>query len=168
MAYLPPQRTVRRARSLSPSRCPLPNSLSELLAVAVRDARQLNSDSYIPHSGNWHFPKPEGVCEVCLAGSVIAVSLRISHLVFSVPNDFLPSVRRKLHCIDYMRCGLWNHAFLMLHDRTAPPAICLQLNTLPTPSQASFQSWADFKTHLESLDSIIPKLRMIESLTGAD
>ena len=144
------------------TRSPLPHNLADLLALAVRDARRLDAASYIPHSGNWHFPTQKGICEVCLAGSVIAVSLRISRQVHAVPKTFTPIVQRQLHAIDYMRCGLWTHAFLILYDRSAVPSIAQRLRSLPMPADASFRSWPEFNAHLDSLESIIPELREIE------
>ena len=57
----------------------LPNKLSDLLELAVRDARACEADPrYLLDMGKWHVPKGNGVCQVCMAGAVIAKTIQLS------------------------------------------------------------------------------------------
>ena len=55
----------------------LPNKLSELIELAVRDVQACEADPrYILNMGRWHAPR-NGGCEVCMAGAVMAQTLRV-------------------------------------------------------------------------------------------
>jgi len=52
------------------------NTLHELLAVAMRDFRQVLEDPrYLVDMRAWHTPVGKNACQVCLAGSVLAKRL---------------------------------------------------------------------------------------------
>jgi hypothetical protein len=55
----------------------LPDKLSALIRVALADLRKVEADSrYVVNMHRWHKPVGE-VCQVCLAGAVMAQSLGI-------------------------------------------------------------------------------------------
>lgn len=60
-------------------RCPTtppPGKLSDLIDLAVADARRLDRTTYTPDSSVWHEPADDDCCMICLAGSVIAETLK--------------------------------------------------------------------------------------------
>ena len=140
----------------------LPDTLYELLAVAINDARQLNPHAYCPSSKRWHRSRMGSHCEVCLAGSIIARTYRSSPNLDILPTMFSLRIRKKLCAIDNMRCGKWLHAYLMLYETAAPLAIEKRLLDLPKPTYIDFKGWLQFNTHLDSLEPIMYKLRAIE------
>ena len=55
---------------------PPPEGPSELIDLAVADARQLDRTRYTPNPYVWHRPADDGACMICVAGSVIAGTLK--------------------------------------------------------------------------------------------
>lgn len=85
----------------------LPNKMSDLLEVALSDLEKCRSDKdYIIDMDNWHNPSGVG-CMVCLAGSVMAKTLKNKCTETIFPFYFPESVDRKLCAIDYFRCGMF-------------------------------------------------------------
>lgn len=84
----------------------LPDKPSELIRVALADlAKVERSKKYRVEMGTWHEPV-DGVCEVCLAGAVMAKTLK------SYPNetlwadtDFDDDTKNKLLALDFLRQG---------------------------------------------------------------
>lgn len=86
----------------------LPDKLSDLLIVALTDLELCENDErYNIFMGAWHTPCGDGICHVCLAGSVIAKSYGISpeiHFnIFSTDDD---DVTLKLTTIENARRGV--------------------------------------------------------------
>ena len=140
----------------------LPDTLYELLAAAINDARQLDPQSYYPSSMRWHYSPTRGHCEVCLAGSVIARTYRSSRNLDILPSMFSFAIYRKLCAIDNMRRGKWLNAYLTLYETPAPVAIEDRLLGLPRPTHVDFKGWLQFNAHLDSLEPIMYELRAIE------
>ena len=138
-------------------------TLCSLLETAIADARRLDRTQYKPRYGDWHNPNSQGVCEVCLAGSYLAGSLGCSSKSRLAPWDFSSSTQRTLETLNAMRCGAWHEAYRLLYQRNATYDIEIRLIRLPVPFKAHFVGWQEFDAHLHSLESIIPKLRSIES-----
>lgn len=84
----------------------LPDKPSELIAVALRDlAKAERSPKYEINMGRW-FQKDGDICEVCLAGSVIAFSLKPDKSVRALePNNYPDDIEHKLEALDEFRCG---------------------------------------------------------------
>ena len=140
----------------------LPNTLADLLATAIDDARQLDLNIYHPSSVNWHWPSEQGMCHVCLAGSVLARAFHSSPHRFLMPWMFSLDTDRKLYALNHVRYGRWMDAYVMLHEAPTPHVISKQLRSLPNPSSPDFEGWQHFRNHLTSLEAIIPMLREIE------
>lgn len=57
----------------------LPNKPSELIRLAVSDIQKVAKDpKYGIYMGTWHWKDNDGKCYVCLAGAVLAKTLKIS------------------------------------------------------------------------------------------
>jgi hypothetical protein len=105
----------------------LPNTLWELLEVALNDLAAVEQDPhYEVHMGVWHdggIAAP-GACGVCLAGAVMAKRLHISPSVFITPSHFDAStLRDKLLSIDYLREGLVPAAAESLYGTALVPGL---------------------------------------------
>ena len=143
----------------------LPATLADLLTVAISDARQLDPELYSPRSGHWHYMINDSPCYVCLAGCVIAVSLHHSPYFDKQPWMFPQHTADKLYALNYMRCGRWLDAYHLLYGHVPARFIETELFYLRMPKMNTFDNWDDFHVHLDSLESIVPDLRRIESLT---
>ena len=140
----------------------LPNTMSELLESAIRDARSLSRHVYKPHYGEWHCVNVQGKCEVCLGGSIIAGSLAYAPRQ-EVRTDMLTlDSQRKVEALNSMRTGNWVYAYELIHRTPPSEALTDQLHRVPAPAKTDFVGWREFDLHLKSLEKIVPQLRAIE------
>ena len=140
----------------------LPDSMAEVLIATIGDARSLDPNTYRPRSKEWHTATEEGPCEICLAGSLIAGTFNVSPNRTMFPYMFTADTERKLEALDYMRLGKWALAYKTFYGRRPAPPIEERLTFLPLPHNSSFNGWQEFQSHLDSLESIIPDLQVIE------
>jgi hypothetical protein len=85
---------------------PLPDTLSGLIRVALKDLRTVEaSKAYKVDMDRWHTPEANGVCHVCMAGAVMATTLRCSPLAVVDTTSWLNGVEDKLQAIDCLRGG---------------------------------------------------------------
>ena len=77
-------------------------SLTELLEVAVKDAKSISKDpNYIFDVDTWHLPINNGEqCAVCIAGAVIAKTLQIEKKRMVPPSIFNTRTNRLLRVLD--------------------------------------------------------------------
>ena len=149
------------------SETPLPSTLAGLLTAAVEDARKLDRTFYQPHHEQWHrsLPSHNGpVCEVCLAGSLIAGTLHIESCDSVTASMFDDRTGPLLDALDDMRIGYWSNAFKRVYDRTLPPSLRSMLERIPVPVHTEFVGWEQFDAHLKSLLAVVPRLREIDEL----
>ena len=142
---------------------PLPDTLHGLIKSAIDDARGLNRRKYKPRCDEWHCPDSDGRCEVCLAGSILAGTLQCSPKKNYAPWEFPDKLQHNLEALEAVRSGSWLEAYRLVHQRRPSIEIEARLCSLPAPSWAAFDDWRTFNRHLKSLESILPKLRSIES-----
>jgi hypothetical protein len=85
----------------------LPDKLSELIRVAVKDIQQCMIDpAYKINMGTWHSPiTGSGVCMVCLGGSVLAQTLKVPPSSYTAPFHWDADTQRKLEFLDGIRGG---------------------------------------------------------------
>ena len=157
-------------------RCPTtppPGKLSDLIDLAVTDARRLDRTTYTPNSSVWHEPADDGCCMICLAGSVIAETLKCPRdkkveIGGKENADPVPVARindRKwqlaLWALDDARQGCWDDACEVLDAPMPPDDILHRLDGVPAPKHTGFQSWEEFDAHLESLATCANELRRL-------
>lgn len=86
----------------------LPDEPSELITLALADLAKVEAapGEYRVAMGVWHSPDPgTDLCAVCLAGAVIAMTLRGARGMCLWPEDFSKDTRRKLGALDSLREG---------------------------------------------------------------
>jgi len=106
----------------------LPPPGAKLLKVALDDmALIMKKDGYIMNAAKWHMPDKEG-CHVCLAGAVIAGTLKVSQQTARTDNDFVFDTRTSLGWLESVRNGssgiydtdellfLWNAGVFAYHN----------------------------------------------------
>lgn len=88
----------------------LPTELSDLLELAVNDARKCAKDPrYVLDMRSWHKPLMGGAaCRVCMAGAVMAQDLGVSPDEYMTPDGV--AWTRELFAIDNMREGFFERA----------------------------------------------------------
>ena len=154
---------------------PPPERLSGLIDLAVADARRLDRTTYTPNASVWHEPADDGCCMICLAGSVIAGTLKcprdkkveVGGEVNTDPDRMTINDRKwqlALWALDDARQGCWYDAreALCAPDAPAPTDDILRgLDRVPAPEHTEFQSWEEFDAHLESLATCANELRKL-------
>ncbi len=83
----------------------LPDKPSELIRLALNDLALCAADpNYSIEMYEWHKPRDDGVCQVCLAGAVMAKSLNARPTAELYPHHF-PD-RQKIKALDDFHDGL--------------------------------------------------------------
>ena len=144
----------------------LPSTLAGLLRTAIDDARSLDQSLYVPHFDNWHFVNVRDLCEICLAGGIIAGSLHNPPSMTLDPNYFSRKTEDKLRAVDAMRSGDWTAAFRYVYDFAPDRNLFARLRALPAPHHDKFCDWPNFERHLDSLESVLPALTAIDELAS--
>ena len=150
----------------------LPSTMSGLLEAAIKDARAIDRSRYMPFSEEWHnalnssvcevSPADDGNCHVCLAGSLIAETFLIPFDLDFAPFMFSDVTMRKLEAVDSMRCGFWRRVFDLIYAEVPSKSISDKLEALGMPDNADFYGWGEFDRLLNSLESLVPRLREID------
>ena len=87
----------------------LPNKASDLLELAMKDMKMIEKNPlYIIDMGSWHSPEFQSFefdCAVCLAGCVMANTLKVNPELPREPEDFNNDIKHKLYAIDDLRQG---------------------------------------------------------------
>ena len=102
----------------------LPDTLSELIRLAVKDARGLDRRTYIPNYTTYYDwfggsgdPYP-AECSLCFAGAVIAGTLNAPHgddeSVVMTPLQYDSDTAKKLRALDCFRSEDYYNAFRLL------------------------------------------------------
>ena len=135
----------------------LPDKLSELIVVMIRDARSLNRKVYQPKSKVFHRPGDEdGCCYINDAGAVMAGTLGGSRRGCICPSDFPESVERKLEALNFARKGKYHKAVMAL-DKFAVNAGPL-LEGIPSSRHAAYDTWDEFDRHLRHMGDVATAL----------
>ena len=90
----------------------LPDRPSLLIALALDDLELARQDpNYEINMADWHVPNhAKGTCEVCLAGAVLAKTLRIEKSTDYISLSFTNGNGEKITALDYFRSGYMNEA----------------------------------------------------------
>ena len=138
-----------------------PKRLSDLVELAIKDARGLDPDIYEPAESYWHRPSSDGLCRICLAGAVLAGTLGYSPDLDIDPQKIGDDRwERALIALEELRTGFWRTAWGVFH--TENPHNAKLLISLPPPTPRDFSNWQQMEEHLRSLEVILPRLRAFE------
>lgn len=97
----------------------LPHKPSDLIRVAIVDLEKAEkSDKYRIEMEDWHAPKSDKICEVCLAGSVMAFTLEWDPSKDLNPNDNdnPELLQNQLYALNEFREGYVNFGFSYLSN----------------------------------------------------
>ena len=151
---------------------PPPGKLSELIELAIADARRIDRRDYTPAAHAWHDPVPGDPCEICLAGAVIAATLgcpkdtqiEISCVASEAPGTATvtdTAWQKALWALNDARGGNWPAALRSLGQTPLDEADRKKINRIPGPVRANFRNWTQFDAHLDSLADCAKQLREI-------
>ena len=163
----------------------VPEKMSELIRLAVTDGRALDRELYTPHCLSWHSPtdffsangnqgKVDTICEICLAGAVIAGTLGADPKNRWLVADMLDGDDRErgwywaLSALDEIRKGNYTIAAsrlgLVPKDATEAGELIQRLLILENNhnnASFAFYDWRRFDRHLASLEELAPKLESL-------
>ena len=84
----------------------LPDKLSDLLALALRDMRAVKKlKSRVFDMDCFHYVRADGKCAMCMAGAVMDRTLGVSLHETCGPSNYDSRTSNKLWAIDSMRAG---------------------------------------------------------------
>jgi len=160
------------------------DKLSDLVELAIADARKLDPETYEPHADRWHQPQRfeggdgprTGFCEVCLAGAVIAgrdLTLpridatpgSLSQFYGEPVNSFNRPLHARLHALDSVRRGYYRQAAIEIvpvksYDRGEDLRLNEELRDLDRSEFSEFSGWEQFNQFLDDLERrVLPALR---------
>lgn len=93
----------------------LPDKPSDLLELALSDLEKVEGSSrYKVYMYTWHVPQKRSVCQVCMAGAVMAKTLKADRFKRHSPEDFENDTKKKLTALNYFRTGLLDLALEVL------------------------------------------------------
>lgn len=145
----------------------LPDKLSGLLRMAIRDGRCLNREVYYPDATEWHEPD-HSFCSVCLAGAVMATE-------FDLPpgRRFTPAGNEEFdaggwepafRALDALRRMEWEDA-VYWWDMAAkyaggptPPRGLIPEAARLTLTRTDFAGWDSFHMFLDSAEDLAAAL----------
>ena len=123
----PTMKTISKAKPV------LPKKLWQLASLALKDLAAVErSPKYEVNMWAWHRPvesRGSKVCHVCLAGAVMAKTLKVSQDEYCSPETS-PSYNRALHAIDSLREGFVAHAYAYLYPRRVGKDSVCELNRI--------------------------------------
>ncbi len=142
-----------------------PGTLSELIRLAIADARRLDQKTYAPLYRRWHAPADAaspGRCNICLAGAVIAGTLGAAPDadVQLLATDEIDDTQwaNALIALNYARMGKWKLARILLEGWPTSKQETAMAE-IPKPAHYEFCDWNEFKTHLNSLEERAGRLQ---------
>ena len=135
----------------------LPDTPSELIRLAIKDARSLDRRAYKASFQSWHVMFDlETRCSVCFAGAVIAGTLGAEPSQRLDPFCYDEDTRGKLRALDFFRDGAPVDALIRLgFARSVASGIAAEL---PEPVDRTFNSWIRFDSFLTSMGKIADDL----------
>lgn len=134
---------------------PLPDKISDLIELAIKDLEYVESkpDIYVVDMGVWHTPNSH--CKVCLAGSVMAGTLKTDPTLRITTYSFDLDTSEKLEMLDNLRCG---YVTTVWRDRigTRPPQELSQYIRVPD-YDLDFESPKRFKDKMREIATLFRK-----------
>ena len=137
----------------------LPDKLSELIIVAVKDARKLDRNKYCPSFINFHdpdevHPSLPRYCLICDAGAVMAGTLQVDFTQSAIPDCF-PDIEHKLIALDRARCGNYASALRYLGVER-DWSFTKDIKVSPFHD---YYDWETFDKHLNHMEGVAKQLK---------
>jgi len=107
---------------MTKSEIKLPDTLSGLIRLALDDLHKCEKDDkYRIYMEDWHVPKESGVCDVCLAGAVMAKTLNVPIDCHIKPFELKVNVNKQLTIINDLRSGQVSDALREINPENRNP-----------------------------------------------
>jgi len=127
----------------------LPEKMSQLVGLAASDMLACVKDpDYKLVAGEWNNPRVHNThqCCVCVAGSVMAKTLKVSNKKQVFPSNLNRNVQDKLYALDALRIGHFKVAFQLLGVTPSKKAFATMYETYCEESMGSL-CWFDDTSH---------------------
>ena len=135
-----------------------PSRLSDLIEMAIQDARSLDRDIYEPNAREWHLPT-NGICMVCLTGAMIAQTMGEDPETDTEPKDYYEEGwTEALYALNEARSGEYGYALIVMGMKLPEPAEDFRWR-YPQPRNQDFRTWEELDDHMASLEDVIRALR---------
>ena len=154
-----------------------PEKLSDLIWLAIGDARALDRDQYVPDYSAWHQLTHNNLCRICLAGAVMARTVRLcisetgNSLFDRDGTDNDEAWKDAFYALNHIREGRYLTALDTYYGWAKLEALenirvgfseedssleswAVGLSGTNYPDYVSFMTWDEFDTHLESLEDV--------------
>lgn len=132
----------------------LPDTPSELIRLAVADARALSRERYHPNAQTWH-ESFGGRCYICDAGAVMAGTLRLdpdSRIDLGTPYcPWTADTHGKLAALDCFRRGFIHHGLVEMGIRPPAGADAMSREAAHSANR-NYDNWQEFDAHLEDME----------------
>lgn len=144
---------------------PIPEKLTDLIELALADAKTLDRDKYIPDAGNWHNPKPSrNTCLVCLAGMIMVGTLGLRPTDVGIPRrwyDEDPKWTDAIMALDDVRDGDYVSAVdKVMSYFEVTVEVKEKLTVIPTARPELFSGWEQWDQFARQLETeVLPALR---------
>lgn len=85
----------------------LPDKMSGLIRLSIADLKKVLAlpERYAVDMGSWHTPRSDGICSVCQAGAVMAMTLSVARSEHMTPGRLYHPEAPKLEALNYLRIG---------------------------------------------------------------
>ena len=144
----------------------LPTKLSALIELAISDAHKLDREIYYPSFAMWHSSHDSyengASCAICLAGAVIAGSLRQPHEVTVSLGSYPIQTCNSLFALNAVRAGDIEAAF----EEMGTKLTSLQREEVEKleskyTENSDFRGWGEFNLLLNEMADLATELKAI-------
>ena len=135
---------------------PLPNTLSALIMVAVKDAKKLDRTIYSPDSMLYHDTRHSDKCYICDAGAVMSGTLQVDRKKSLGPDEFPQWISNKLYALDLARRGSYVEALIELGveniNINGVTGVCVSIHH-------DYTTWKQFDKHMNVMEKAAQQLK---------
>lgn len=136
--------------------------LSGVLELALKDLELVGKDkSYRVNFGAWHTTNERSkLCHVCLAGAVIAKTLKCPPYITTYPSSFTNKAQKRLHALNDVRTGDVIQAINRLHPKFKFGMLVEMEIGTPMGVWDAPKSIVAFKRHLRKVIKVLKKYQV--------
>ena len=164
--------SAKALQKLADSAGPPPDTLHELVGLAIRDCKSLDRKAFFPEAQDWHeavlrYDEKEYICHGCFAGAVMAGTLAVPVDITCEAWDFSRLWAKALAALDLVRAGEHYDAYeelLGAHGKSycdISDTIAMGLHAIAAPPESSFRGWDEFDEFLHGMEYVAAEFRKL-------
>lgn len=158
------------------ARTKLPDTLHELIRVAIQDAKTIRKDDrYVMHMNYYYHPFDDyktltKKCYVCFAGAVMANRLlpRYFDPISTCPGEFSEGIYYKLRALDCIRMGELEAAIELFYiNNTRKPYRYLdKLSNLPAKTKTKLCSISPYQNEIKNWQQFLKDMNFMANVAA--